>query len=245
MGVKKSRFPKRRRRLSFSSPARACQPHRRTLSRAAGADAGERFREIPRPTAARSPITLLVWSRAGPGIKIAPGWRLKKAPGSLCSLSGRTQKLGTSWGPLGTRDDRQGRRKRRGNRRLEACAARLGVSTNLITDDLSLFSVFQHKHEVCHSERSLRSRGLPANGRLHQIRGILRKLWELPCAAVAPVSWVARRSRRRGFAISRVLPPWVAHTPHYSSAHRLSGFLGSADSARNDGLAHLEQRENV
>ncbi len=50
---------------------------------------------------------------------------------------------------------------------------------------LIVLGVFQQKREVRHSERSLRSRGITANARMHQMRGMLRKVCDRPCAAGA------------------------------------------------------------
>ncbi len=79
---------------------------------------------------------------------------------------------------------------------------------------LIVLGVFQQKREVRHSERSLRSRGIPANARMHQMRGMLRKVCDRPCAAGAAsiLGWVGRRSRHCDFAISSVVLPWLVHT---------------------------------
>ena len=93
-----------------------------------------------------------------------------------------------------------------------------------------------------HSERSLRSRGIPENARLHQMRGTLRKVCEPPCAAgVADVlDWV--EARRFGFPVSCALPLWVVR-PRAVEQPTVSRDSSAPQTPL--GMTDLEQRENV
>src|SRR5271169_5099931 len=70
--------------------------------------------------------------------------------------------------------------------------------------------------------------------------GIFRKVREAAMSRCSASVLGREEVTTPRLGVSRLLPLWVDRTPHYSSAHRFPRFLGSADSARNDGLAHWD-----